>query len=486
MWGIGLVLNMREKLFTKLYVNRIAIIILAILVLGTPVFVKGIDFVKGVEPYHNQRLADLVGGINIPDSDPLSFGSRTFFYSVGTPFLLHYIEKIFPANIVLNLLPFILGVLFVILCFFILKKYQIEERLILIASTVLIFSPPFIYTFTVFNSFTVPVFLNILAILLLLTDKKILNAIAVILFLLMPFFGYIHAIFSLLFLILYDLRRHTSFIKIVVLCIFSLLVLVYLKQFDQFSLTYLIYERDLLLRIVSEFGGNFGISIFSVFLIFFGLRHLWKSKYAYSQIYFSLIVLFFIFLINQKASIYLTLIMSPVIALGLIELHNAKWESGVIKNLTLILLISGLIFSGLGFVAKIPQLPPSQEMIESLQFIRDSSNLNDVIFSHQTNGVLINSIALRKNVLDENFMYAPQLKERVNDANSLFHSRDFEVTKSILQKYNIGYVYITPDMKNGLVWNEPEEGLLFVLKFSGDNFREVYSQEGIEVWRVNF
>ena len=178
--------------------------------------------------------------------------------------------------------------------------------------------------------------------------------------------------------------------------------------------------------------------------------------------------------------------MSPVIALGLIELHNAKWESGVIKNLTLILLISGLIFSGLGFVAKIPQLPPSQEMIESLQFIRDSSNLNDVIFSHQTNGVLINSIALRKNVLDENFMYAPQLKERLNDANSLFHSRDFEVTKSILQKYNIGYVYITPDMKNGLVWNEPEEGLLFVLKFSGDNFREVYSQEGIEVWRVNF
>ncbi len=486
MLGIGHVLSMKEKLFTKLYANRTAIVILAILVLGTPIFVKGVDFVKGVEPYHNQRLADLIDGINVPNSDPLSFGSRTFFYPVGTPFILHYTEKIFPTNIVLNLLPFVLGTLFVILCFFILKKYQIEERLILISSTVLIFSPPFVYTFTVFNSFTIPVFLNILAISLLLTDKKILNILAVTLFLLMPFFGYIHAVFSLLFLIFYDLRRHTSFIKIVVLFIFLLLVLVYLKQFSQFSLVYLIYEKDLLLRTVSEFGGNFGISIFSVFLIFFGLRHLWKSKYLYSQIYFSLLTLFFIFLINQKTSIYLTLIMSPVIALGLIELYNSKWESEIIKNLTLILLISGLIFSGLGFVAKIPQLQPSQEMIESLQFIRDNSNSNDVVFSHQANGILINSIALRKNVLDENFLYAPHLKERLNDANILFHSRDFEVTKSFLQKYDIVYIYITPDMKDGLVWNEPEEGLLFVLKFSGNNFRRVYSQNGIEIWRVNF
>ena len=486
MLTIDPVLSMKENPFTKLYVNRIAIVILAILVLGTPLFVKGVDNVTGVEPYFNQRLADLVQGINIPHIDPLSFGSRDFFYPIGTPFLLHNIEKIAPNNFVLNILPFILGILFVILCFSVLKKYDIEEKVVLISSIVLIFSPPFIYTFSVFNSFTIPVFLNILAIYLLLKESKFLNAAAVVLFLLIPFFGHIHAIFSLIFLIFYYLRRHKPFVRVTSVCIVVILTLVYWKQLGHFSFSYFVQEKDLLLRTVSEFGGNFGISLFSVFLIFFGLRHLWKEKYQYSHVYLSLLVIFLIFLVNQKTSIYLALVMSPIISLGLIELYNSRWESFIIKNITLVLLVSGLIFSGLSFVSKIPQLPPSQDMIESLQFIKDNSNSNDVVFSHYTNGIFINSIALRPNVLDENLMYAPHLKERLEDSNKLVKSRDFELTNSILQKYNIRYVYITPDMKNGLVWNEPEEGLLFVLKFSGDNFRRVYSQNGIEIWKVNF
>ncbi|MBI2107055.1 hypothetical protein HYT57_03655 [Candidatus Woesearchaeota archaeon] len=486
MWTIDPVLNMKENLFTKLYVNRIAIIILAILVLGTPLFLRGIDNINGVEPYFNQRLADLVHGTKIPGIDPLSFGSREFVYPIGTPLLLSNLEKVIPSNLVLTVLPFILGILFVIICFSILKSYDIEEKVILISSIVLVFSPPFIYTFSVFNSFTIPVFLNIFAVYLLLKDNRFLNAIAIILFLLIPFFGYIHAIFSLLFLMFYYLRRHKPFVKITSLCIVLILALVYWKQLGQFSFSYIMQEKDLLLMVVSEFGGNFGISLFSFFLMFFGLRHLWKDKYQYSHVYLSLLAIFLIFLVNQKTSIYLTLVMSPIIALGLIELYNSRWESFIIKNVTLILLISGLIFSGLSFVAKIPQLPPTQDMIESLQFIKDSSDPNDVVFSHYTNGIFINSIALRPNVLDENMMYAPQLKERIQDSKVLVKSRDFELTKSILQKYHVRYVYITPDMKNGLVWNEPEEGLLFVLKYSGDNFDRVYSQKRIDIWRVNF
>lgn len=486
MWMTDPALNMKENLFTKLYVNRIAIVLLAILVLGTPLFVKGIDNTTGVEPYFNQRLADLVQGMNIPETDPLSFGSRDFFYPIGTPFLLHNIEKIIPSSLVLNVLPFILGILFVMLCFSVLKKYEIEENVVLISSIVLIFSPPFVYTFSIFNSFTIPVFLNIFAVYLLLKENKLFNAIAVVLFLLIPFFGYIHAIFSLIFLVFYYLNRHKLFVKVTSISIVALLIFIYWRMFTSFSFSYLMQEKDLLLRTVSEFGGNFGISLFSVFLIFFGLRHLWKDKYKYSQVYISILVIFLIFLVNQKTSVYLTLVMSPIIALGLIELYNSRWESFIIKNITLILLVSGLIFSGLGFVAKIPQLPPSQDMAESLQFIRDNSNPEDVVFSHYTNGIFINAIALRPNVLDENFMYAPHLNERIEDSNVLVKSRDFELTKSILERYNVRYVYITPEMKNGLVWNEPEEGLLFVLKFSGDNFMRVYSQGGIEIWRVNF
>lgn len=180
------------------------------------------------------------------------------------------------------------------------------------------------------------------------------------------------------------------------------------------------------------------------------------------------------------------LCISPILSMGIIEINQTKWESGIIKYLTIILLISGLVFSGLSFLSKIPQLPPNKDMINSLEFLRDRTNPGDIIFSHQNNGILINSIARRPNIIDLNSAYAPNVKERLKDSKTLFYTRDFEIAKSVIEKYNIKYVYITPDMKNGLVWNEPEEGLLFVLEFSGNNFKKVYNNNEVEVWRVNF
>jgi len=36
-------LNMKEKQSTKLYVNKIAVVLLAMIVLGTPITLRGID-----------------------------------------------------------------------------------------------------------------------------------------------------------------------------------------------------------------------------------------------------------------------------------------------------------------------------------------------------------------------------------------------------------------------------------------------------------
>ena len=478
-------LNMKEKQSTKLYVNKIAVVLLAMIVLGTPITLRGIDNINGVEPYFNQRLSDIFERDKLPDIDPLSFASRPFVYPLGTPFLLHMLEKLLPGNIALNILPFLLGVLTISLLFSILKKFGFNDKLVIIANIVFVFSPPFIYNFSVFNSFTIPIFLNVLAIFLFMTDKRIFRTISTILFLTIPFFGYIHVIFSLIFLFLYGLKK----IKRVNLLIFTMTLLTGLVYFSQLS-SGLFFgsadERDILLRVISEFGGNFGISIFSILTLVFGLRHLWKSKYKYKDYYVSLTVLLLLFLFNQKSGIYFMLCISPILSMGIIEINQTKWESGIIKYLTIILLISGLVFSGLSFLSKIPQLPPNKDMINSLEFLRDRTNPGDIIFSHQNNGILINSIARRPNIIDLNSAYAPNVKERLKDSKTLFYTRDFEIAKSVIEKYNIKYVYITPDMKNGLVWNEPEEGLLFVLEFSGNNFKKVYNNNEVEVWRVNF
>ncbi len=475
---------MKEKQSTKSYANKIAVVLLAVIVLGMPILVRGINNFDGADPYFNQRLADLLEKDKLPDIDPLSFASRPFFYPIGTPFVLYYIERLIPDNIALNFMPFVLGILTILLMFPILKRLGFGDKVILIANTALVFSPPFIYNFSIFNMFTIPVFLNILAVYLFLLDNRRLNIVSVLIFLIIPFFGYIHVIFSLIFLFIYGLK--TKNVRLLIIGIILLTGLAYFSQLSSGLGVASAEERDILLRAVSEFGGNLGISLFSILILFFGLKHLWKDKYRHKEVYISLMILFLLFLFNQRSGIYLVMVMSPIISLGILEINNSKWESGIIKHLTIILLISGLIFAGLSFLSKMPQLPPNQEMIDSLEFIMDGTNPGDVVFSHQFNGILINSIGKRPNVIDMNSAFAPRVKERLKDSKVLFYSRDFEITKSIIEKYNIKYIYITPEMKNGLVWNEPEEGLLFVLEFSGNNFKRVYNNNEIEVWRVNF
>ena len=86
--------------------------------------------------------------------------------------------------------------------------------------------------------------------------------------------------------------------------------------------------------------------------------------------------------------------------------------------------------------------------------------------------------------MDEKTLYAPDVNKRYLDSQEIFTSRNLEKTKNILGGYNLSYIYITPEMKQGLVWNYEEDGLLFVLKFSPESFEKIYDKDGIEIWKV--
>jgi uncharacterized membrane protein len=69
------------------------------------------------------------------------------------------------------------------------------------------------------------------------------------------------------------------------------------------------------------------------------------------------------------------------------------------------------------------------------------------------------------------------------DAGIIFHSRDIRQVEDLLKEYKIKYVYITPNMKEGLLWNSHDEGFLFVSKYSKLLERK-YEEEGFEIWRI--
>ena len=130
------------------------------------------------------------------------------------------------------------------------------------------------------------------------------------------------------------------------------------------------------------------------------------------------------------------------------------------------------------------KIDPSNELYESLVYLNERTSPRDVILSHEKYGIYINSIAKRKNFVDINYAYAPRLDLRLFYLNKLFYSRDLTKVLSIFNEFKISHILITPEMKNGLVWNKNNEGLLYLLNTNPNHFNLIYNENSFEIWRV--
>ena len=75
------------------------------------------------------------------------------------------------------------------------------------------------------------------------------------------------------------------------------------------------------------------------------------------------------------------------------------------------------------------------------------------------------------------------VKNKLDDSDVIFYSRNLKKTISLLDKYDISYILIDSEMKQGQVWTEKEEGLFFLFSNS-ESFKKIYDKKGIEIWRV--
>ena len=124
-----------------------------------------------------------------------------------------------------------------------------------------------------------------------------------------------------------------------------------------------------------------------------------------------------------------------------------------------------------------------KNIIKSLEWLGKNSDKNDIVFSHYSKGMWIEGISKRRVLLDSNIDYIPYPRETYNDSGTLFYSRNLKTTKSLLSKYNVRYVWIDPEMKQGQVWTKEEHGLLFLFR-NEETFKKAYAENGIEIWEV--
>jgi len=397
-----------------------------------------------------------------------------------------------------KLIPFLLGMLSVLVFYLILKEFKIEIEERFVISLILIISSSFIYLSTMSNIYSVPVFMTLLGIYLLFKKNIFLTVLSFLAFAAAISFGMFNALLVITIIIAYLIEEtqkekvsletkkpRFSFkskkAAVFLFMLFIISVLCFPLYFQQ--RTKVLPAGNILQSSISDLGALTGVGVFNILLAVVGFFLIWKKRKEYPFIFLLLLIMFMFFFYTKNISVYLTFIFSVLAGHAFVKIRDMGWEVKIIKNLTMLLMICGLLFSTISYLNRISNMQPDNEVIKSLDWLKHYSKQDEVVFSHYSKGFWITDVAERPVVTDKMFEYYPNAEERFNDSLEIFYSRNLKNTKSLLEKYNINYIWIDNEMKNGLVWEKEQQGLLFLFR-NNETFKNIYNNQGIEIWKV--
>lgn len=429
----------------------------------------------GEDSYYNLRLSNFVHEHNeLPIYNELSYGGRPIVNEMGWITLL----SINPGFLS-RFLPFLLGVLSAVLFFLIARK--INSRISFLSSVLFVISPGFMYLFSVSTKYTGAVFLGLLSFYLILSGFYLFGVLFLSLTSIFSFWGGVISLSLFVILSFKNGYRKRWFLIAIILSL-AFMVLQYSRllslDFPEFSFFYLRENVSFLQTLVSDFGGLYGVGFATLILSLIGIYSLWKKKYAYIFIYAVALALLLLNAYLSFISFYLAIFLALLGGYGLIIILDSKWESPFIKKVTIFIIILGLLFSSVSYIDRLSSLQPRKEVYDAIYYLQRKPG-EDIVFSDYKRGLWIN-YGEKKNFMDSNFFYAPDVKKRFEDSNTLLHTQDINAAVEILNRNDINYIWIDKWMKEDL-WRGDEE-LLFLLKYS-KRFKIVFDNGFVEIWR---
>ncbi len=475
MIGCGIMKSKFIKLFAEKKFLIILLVIYVVILISVHV-VRG-NFLIGEEAYFNSRIANQFLETGEIVHDDFSYGGRNLLIPLAFPLVLAGFSALTGTTVFFaaKAIPFILGFFSIILFYLILTFFKVNERVKLFSLIFLLLSPTFLYLFITSTKFSSVIFLSFLGFYLLLKNRKILAAIS---FILIPLLNLLLSYFIFFILFFYVLKQRKN------------LRWYFLVLFLTFSIVFTLYGYGVGYRpevpfksLISDFGGQFGLSIFSVTLSFIGLGNLWRRKYRNFLVYLVFVVLLISSLYYVQNLFLFNFLVVVLAAYGLNYLVNRSWSSFLIKRFTLFILLLGVLFSGISYINILEDVRPDQQDIKVLRYLEDVTGPGDMVFSHYSMGNWISGIAHRRNFMDSNFINAPSLEKRLRYSDVLFYSRDRQLMISILEEYDIDYIWIDYEMIREL--DLDNRGGLLLLFLYDDRFENLYNRDGIEIWKFN-
>lgn len=258
-----------------------------------------------------------------------------------------------------------------------------------------------------------------------------------------------------------------------------------LMYYRQVSLFYPLFQpffaaRPYLVELISELGAPVGFATFGLFLAGVALFSAWKHGLPYSATYLPILIIATGFLyFPRQFTLYFSSPLALLAALGFLALWEMEWEVEIIRNLSILLIGCGLLFTGLSYLNRTVNSGPFPYQAEAFREL--SQQFPGKVFSHPDNGFYIEYFSSKQAYLDDLQSWDDQ--QKLETADTLYWNRNLPTATELLADERIRYIFIDSSMKSSKVWQREDEGLLFLLRDSM-TFEKLFTLPGGEAWAV--
>src|SRR3989344_5044211 len=461
----------------KLKINSTIILLIFIFILTLAFrlyFTFQSDNLNGDDAYFHLRHIESITRGDFVYYDDLSYGGRYIIY----PPIFHLVMALltFGNLFLLKLIPEIFLASSVFIVFLLSKDITNNDNVSLISA---LFSVETVNGLSVY-SFVIP--LTLLAIYAFMDlNKRIRLFLFVISLLALVHLSSFLVIISLgfYFLLLVGenmkldrLEKEVILFTLIIIFLFSFII--YKKAFLEYGIG--IISQGIPSNLASDYFRDINILdliigvgilplIFGSYGVFSGVREKNKGLHLINGFIFSIFLLLVLRLIEFYIGImFLVIFLAITSSIGLLRLsdyiENTKIANvKLLFSLGLIILVAVLMImpvSGLlnkkGFI--------HDQSIHDLEWIKENSKEDSVVLGLLDEGHLINSLANRKNVIDDNFLLAKDPVKRLENVNIIYSTGSEAIAMDLIHRYNIKYIYFSDNAKriyNGLKYVSNEK-----------------------------
>lgn len=420
--------------------------------------------------YFNLRQIEHISEHGIPlYQDDLSYSGRLLVFLPFFHYLLAFFSLFLPSWLVGKILTAIFASSIVILTYLISLEITKDQEAALLTSLISGFIPVFIEsTINSLSVFTlaIPLTLTALYSLIRVEENKEFVSLFLISVILLAithqsvFFLIGGLLFYLLLINLEKLRKSKAEMELI---LFSAFFITWLS-FVIFKKAFLLYGPSLFWQnipylIRAQLFKEFDIleAIYKIGIIPFimGFFIIYKTVFMDKRrkIYLIISLALTVFMLTWIGivaldsgliylSVFLTLLFAPAYKILTIYLNKTTFAKR--KNLFVVLVLFIFVITSLlpsiGYAKSSIDNAYDEELISAFEWIQKNTREDDVILATLDEGHLINKIADRKNVIDDNFLMQFNVDQRLDDVNSIFTTKFETEAIRLLNKYDVDYI----------------------------------------------